>query len=77
MCIRDSGQDVSITTASATATILDNDAASIAINDVTVNESAGGASFTITLTGAIQDAVTVNYTTANGTAVQPADYTSV
>ena len=57
-------------------TITDNDAASIAINDVTVTESAGNAVFTVTLTGSIQDALTVNYATSNGTALAGSDYTA-
>ncbi|MFA5974317.1 MAG: Calx-beta domain-containing protein, partial [Lentimicrobiaceae bacterium] len=70
------GQNVSITTPTATSTINDNDAVSIAINDVTVNENAGNATFTVTLTGNIQDALTVDYASADGTAMQPGDYTT-
>ncbi|MCB9016960.1 MAG: HYR domain-containing protein, partial [Lentimicrobiaceae bacterium] len=70
------GQNVSIGTATATGTILDNDNASLAINDVTVNESAGTATFTVTLTGNTQDQLTVNYATANNTALSTSDYTS-
>jgi len=48
----------------------------VAINDVTVDESAGTAVFTVTLTGAIQDALTVDFATSNGTALTPGDYLS-
>ncbi|KAF0204274.1 MAG: hypothetical protein FD170_592 [Bacteroidetes bacterium] len=70
------GQSVTILTATATGTILDNDAASLAINDVTVNESAGTATFTVTLTGNTQDQLTVNFATANNTALSTSDYTA-
>ncbi|HRZ41469.1 MAG TPA: Calx-beta domain-containing protein, partial [Bacteroidales bacterium] len=50
-------------------TITDNDAVSVAINDVTVNENDGTATFTVTLTGAIQDQLTVDYATAPNTAL--------
>jgi hypothetical protein len=61
--------------------INDNDAApSLSINDVTVNEGNSGttnASFTVTLSPASGQAVTVNATTADGTAVAPSDYQAV
>jgi hypothetical protein len=64
-------------TATASTTIIDNDAASVSIStDPTVNESAGTATFTVTLTGGVQDAVTVDYSTSNGTAIAPGDYTA-
>jgi CSLREA domain-containing protein len=56
----------------------------ISINDVTVTEgnpaqgapSTVNAVFTVTLSQADTQTVTVNFATANGTAVQPADYTA-
>lgn len=42
----------------------------------TVNENAGTAVITVTLTPASSATVTVNYTTANGSAVAPGDYQS-
>jgi large repetitive protein len=63
----------------ANATILDNDGATtITINDVTTTEGAGGttnAVFTVTLAPASALQVTVDYTTADGNAAQPGDYT--
>ncbi|WP_271785306.1 Calx-beta domain-containing protein [Aquimarina algiphila] len=59
-------------------TINDDDNASIAINDVTVNEGDGTATFTITLSGAnVAGGFSVPYTLVNGSATNPADYTSV
>ncbi|WP_109438678.1 Calx-beta domain-containing protein [Aquimarina sp. AU119] len=59
-------------------TINDDDNASIAINDVTVNEGDGTATFTITLSGAnVAGGFSVPYTLVNGSATNPADYTTV
>ncbi len=52
---------------------------SLSINDVTVVEGNSGttnAVFTVTLSAASGQSVSVNYATADGTATQPADYTS-
>ena len=46
------------------------------INDVSVNENAGTATFTVTHTGSNAAAFTVNYTTNNGTATSGSDYTA-
>ncbi|MEM8639509.1 MAG: Calx-beta domain-containing protein [Cyanobacteria bacterium P01_G01_bin.54] len=60
-----------------TLTITDNDALpSLAIDDVMVNEGAGTASFTVSLTPASGQTVTVNYATSDGTAVAGTDYTA-
>lgn len=64
-------------TRTGVGTILDNDGpASLSIADVTVNEGDGTAIFTVTLSGTAGGAVTVNYTTVDGTATSPADYTT-
>jgi hypothetical protein len=59
-------------------TILDDDAApTISINDVTVTEGNAGttpAIFTVALSGASGQTVTVNYATADGTATAGGDY---
>ena len=58
-------------------TIVDNDAApTLSIDDVTVDEAAGTATFTVSLSAASGQTVTVNYATANGTATSGADYTT-
>lgn len=59
-------------------TINDDDNASIEINNVTVNEGDGTATFTVTLSGAnVAGGFSVPYTLANGSATNPADYTTV
>ncbi|NKI28031.1 hypothetical protein HCG49_15825, partial [Arenibacter sp. 6A1] len=70
---------VSINTAQATGTIIDNDATagtgiSFDNTDITVNEDAGTATFTVVLSGNVQGGFTLDYTTNNGSAVQPDDY---
>ncbi|WP_443943537.1 Calx-beta domain-containing protein [Pedobacter sp. AW1-32] len=67
---------ITASTTPATVNIADNDVATVAVNSVTVNESAGNAVFTVTLTGNVQNAFTVNFTTANGTALSGSDYTA-
>jgi uncharacterized repeat protein (TIGR01451 family) len=61
-------------------TITNDDALpTLSINDVSVTEGNSGttnAAFTVTLNTASGQTVTVNYATADGTATQPADYTS-
>jgi len=47
---------------------------SLAIADVSLAEGAGPATLTVTLSAATGRSVTVQYATANGTAVAPADY---
>ena len=58
-------------------TIIDNDIApSLSVNDISVNEAAGSATFTVTLSAASGLAVSVNYSTADGTALAGSDYTA-
>ncbi|MBO9675290.1 MAG: DUF11 domain-containing protein, partial [Sphingobacteriaceae bacterium] len=68
----------SLGNASVTTSIVDNDNASVSINNISVAENITGglATFTVTLTGAVQNSFTVNFATADGTAVQPGDYTA-
>ena len=77
--------NVTIADAQGTGTIMDdgtgtggtdNDRPSIVINDVTVNEAAGTATFTVTMSNAAAMPVTVDYATANGGALAGADYTA-
>ena len=57
-------------------TITDNDAASITIDDVSVAEGAGTATFTVTLNNAVAGGFDVDYTTTDGTALAGSDYTA-
>ncbi len=62
---------------SATASIFDNDTLSLLISDVTVTEGNPGvtnAVFKVILTASISETVTVDFATANGTAVAGSDY---
>ena len=60
----------------AIGTILDDDAPpSLSINDVTVAEGAGTASFTVTLSAASGLPITVSFATAPQSATEPGDYT--
>ncbi|MEZ5105799.1 MAG: HYR domain-containing protein, partial [Draconibacterium sp.] len=68
-------QAVTIPTPTAISTINDNDAASVAIDSVSLGEADGPAIFTVTLTGNIQDVLTVDFTTNDNTATDPSDYT--
>jgi hypothetical protein len=65
----------------AVLTVLDNDAPPVfSINNVTLNEGNQGTTaytFTVTLTGLSSQPVTILYSTANGTATAPDDYTAV
>ena len=68
--------------ATATGTINNDDAApSIGVSDVTVNEGAPltttNAVFTVTLSTASSQPITVDVGTADGTALNPTDYTSL
>lgn len=64
-------------TTSATVTIEDNDPApSFAIGNVSVNESAGTVTLTVTMSGNTSQPHSVSYATANGTAVTGSDYTA-
>ncbi len=60
-----------------TLTITDNETQpTLAISDVTVNENAGTASLTVSLSGSSSDSITVDYATQDATAVAPGDYTA-
>ncbi|MBF4456501.1 VWA domain-containing protein, partial [Acinetobacter sp. SK-43] len=66
------------TSATGVGTIVDNDPAPVLniTGPATINETAGTATYTVTLTGNTSLPVTVNYATANGTATSGTDYTS-
>ncbi len=60
-----------------TGNINDNDGApTLSVNDVTVSEAAGNATFTVTLSAVSGQTVTVAYNTSNGTALAGSDYTA-
>ncbi|RVT83144.1 Calx-beta domain-containing protein, partial [Inhella crocodyli] len=68
---------LSIGGVNATGTIVDDDdAPALSVNDVTVNEAAGTVTFTVSLSSATGQTVTVNYGTANGTATAGSDYSA-
>ncbi|PKO57747.1 MAG: hypothetical protein CVU24_18395, partial [Betaproteobacteria bacterium HGW-Betaproteobacteria-18] len=62
--------------ASATATINDNDFTTpgISIGNISVNEAAGTATFTVTLSAESGKPISVDYATRNGTATSGSDY---
>ncbi|MFD2564519.1 beta strand repeat-containing protein [Aquimarina rubra] len=64
---------VTITDNQGIGTIEDNEAG-ISINDISVNENAGNATFTVTLTGTVPGGFTVEYATADASATDPEDY---
>ena len=56
---------------------VDPTAASVSVADVTVDEDAAEATITFTRTGASTEAVTISYSTADGTATAGADYSAI
>ncbi|MCB1094216.1 MAG: hypothetical protein KDN22_01435 [Verrucomicrobiae bacterium] len=69
--------NVTIADAVATGTITDNDdPPTLAVDDVTVAEGAGVASFVVTVTGESAFAGSVDFATSNGTATAGSDYTA-
>ena len=59
-------------------TVIEDDLPAVDVTRaVTVSESAGAASFAVTLDRATDKAVTVAYATADGSAVAPGDYTAI
>jgi Ca2+-binding RTX toxin-like protein len=75
------GSNVTLADNQGQGTINNDDSAYIAITDVTITEGNSGttnAVFTVTLSNAVDTAVTVNYATANGTATTADnDYTAI
>jgi ribosomal protein L35AE/L33A/disulfide oxidoreductase YuzD len=71
--------NAAIADAQGSGTIIDDDAApTISINDVTVAEgnTTANANFTVTLSAPSGQPVSVGFTTADGTALAPGDYTT-
>ena len=72
--IKDDGTGNSSNGGSGTGT--DDDRPAFSINDVTVNEAAGTMTFTVTKTGSTALASSVQYATADDTAIAGSDYTA-
>ena len=69
--------NATIGTATGTGTILNDDPQpNFTIDNVTISESGGNATLTVTKNGATSFATTVHYATSNGTATAGADYTA-
>nr|WP_261344741.1 Calx-beta domain-containing protein [Gimesia chilikensis] len=68
------GSDVIISQGQAEVTIEDDDEATISIDDVSVDESAGTVNLIVTLSQASANTVTVDFRPINQTATKPADY---
>ncbi|WP_411032413.1 Calx-beta domain-containing protein, partial [Spongiimicrobium sp. 3-5] len=71
-----STNEIPINDGSGLGTILDNDAASISINDLSIDEDAGTINLQVTLSGAVEESFTVDFATADGTALAGSDYVS-
>ena len=69
--------DAVVQTAAATGTILDDDDITLAVGDVSVSEGAGFAEFVVSASGATEQAVTIDFATADGSAVAVDDYTAI
>ena len=74
--IQASGRAVTIADGTGEATVLNDDAATLSISDVVVTEGQG-ATFTVTLDKDVDATVTVDFGTADGSAVAGADYTAL
>ncbi|QDT27727.1 Calx-beta domain protein [Gimesia panareensis] len=75
--IQSEGANVAFSDSQGEVSIQDDDQTVIpllSIDDVTVNEEAGTATLNVSLSAAIPTTVTVDYITANDTAVSPNDY---
>ena len=67
---------VTISTATSIISILDNDAASVSVADISVNEADGNATVTVTLAGSVMDGFTVTASTNIGSA-DATDFTAL
>ncbi|NND78820.1 MAG: T9SS type B sorting domain-containing protein [Maribacter sp.] len=66
--------EIAINDANGLGTILDNDTASISINDIDINENVGVINVQVVLNGDIEESFSVDFTTVNGTALSTSDY---
>src|SRR5439155_782755 len=77
--VQASGRNVTITDPQGVGAIQNDDVAHVSINDVAVTEGNSGttlANFTVTVDAAVDTPVSVDHTTANGTAQAGSDYTA-
>ncbi len=65
-----------LTVTGATVTIIDDDLSALSITDADAAENAGSVTFTVSLSVASSDAVTVDYATSDSTAKAGLDYTA-
>ncbi len=72
--VQTTGFAVSIADSQAVVTITDDDRAGFSVADVSVNEESGTAVVTVSLDQPVDGPVSVNYTTADGSAVEGTDY---
>ncbi|MEE9363155.1 MAG: Calx-beta domain-containing protein [Cellulophaga sp.] len=68
---------ISINDAIGEGSITDNDSATVSISDITVNENVGTFNLNVTLNGNVQNSFTVDFETANGSAIAGSDYDAV
>jgi hypothetical protein len=71
-----SSPSTAIARPTAKGTIADDDATSIAIADTTAAENAGNANFTVTLSNPSASTVRATYSTTDGSATSPSDFTA-
>ncbi|WP_166828858.1 Calx-beta domain-containing protein [Thalassoroseus pseudoceratinae] len=68
---------VQVTDSRGTVTIQNNDSALVSLDELTsVDEANGKASFTVSLSKAVDETVTIGYATSNGTATGGSDFTA-
>lgn len=72
--LQSNGYDVDFLSEQALITIQDNDQASISISDISVDENAGTALLTVELSKPVETAFTVNYATAEQSALGTLDF---
>ena len=76
--LTDAGDNATITDNQAQCTVTDNDDVDVSVEDITVAEDVGNATFTVSLSANDHSGVTVAYTTADGSATTADnDYTAV
>lgn len=72
--IQASGANIIFTDDQGEVTIQDDDQANLSISDLTINESAGTASITVTLDEQVDTAISVEFVTSDQSAIAPDDY---